>query len=266
MQKLFMTLLAATLVFAAKMPSEAGESSCGCQSSKSTEPCCVDPCECCKAKMKVGKRATCVCDPDCYCCESETKKVEVEKHCYNVCAEPVCVPPFRWPWECRKDKCGKGCCSDGGCDTCCGDTCCGGCEGCGCCGTGSCGCSKGFSLFGCLKCGKVRCINVLEKEKYKCEECVTEWKTVKKGCCGCCGKGSGCGCASGCCNGCCEEPACGCDESCCADGCCAATDQPADVVPASAEEPVTDEAAASKEAVTPKEESAVAKFSKWFHR
>lgn len=257
MQKSFLTLMVATLVFATNLPAQAGESSCGCHESKNVEPCCVDPCECCKAKMKVGKRATCVCDPDCYCCESETKKEEVEKHCYNVCAEPVCVPPFRWPWECRKDKCGKGSCCDGGCDTCCGDTCCGGCD-----GSGSCGCSKGFSLFGCLKCGKIRCINVLEKEKYKCDACVTEWKAVKKGCCGCCGKGSGCGCASGCC----EEPACGCDESCCADGCCAATAKSAEVVPASAEEPVTDEAVAPTEAVTPKEESAVAKFSKWFHR
>ncbi|MEQ8208854.1 MAG: hypothetical protein RH917_03410 [Lacipirellulaceae bacterium] len=260
MQEISLALLVATLLFATNLPAQAGESSCGCE-----EPCCVDPCECCKAKAKVGKRATCVCDPDCYKCESETKKEEVEKHCYNVCAEPVCVPPWRWPWECRKDKCGKKCCDEGccdaDCDTCCGDTCCGG----GCDGCSSCGCSSGFSLFG-LKCGKVRCINVLEKEKYKCEECVTKWKAVKKGCCGCCGKGSGCGCASGCCDGCCEEPACGCDDACCEGGCCAATAKAADVVTASAEETVTEETEQAPKKATPKKESAVAKFSKWFHR
>jgi hypothetical protein len=78
---------------------------------------------------------------------------EVEKKCWNVKCEPVCIPKFRWPWECW----GK---SKGGCDsdTCCGDSCCGEC----------CNCAP-------PKCGKVKTVKVLKQHKYTCKECGYEW-------------------------------------------------------------------------------------------
>jgi len=180
----------------------AAEPSCGCQ-----EPCCADPNACCQAKLKVGKRATRVCDPDCYECRSDTKQEEVEKHCYNVCAEPICIPKFRWPWECCKKKSRDGCdCGD--CDSCCSD------DSCTCCTT--------------AKCGKIRCINKLEKEKYKCDACVTKWKAVRKGC------------------------AC-CDGGCCGNGCCAETSKASDVVTVSAEEAIAKKAVAEQAEAEPTE-------------
>ncbi|QDS96775.1 hypothetical protein HG15A2_00330 [Adhaeretor mobilis] len=199
--------------------------SCGCAAATcgcATEPCRVDPCKCHKARMKVAKCATCVCDPDCYQCESEIKKEEVEKHCYNVCAEPVCIPKFRWPWECCKKSCQSSCC----------DSCCGGCDCTACC-DGNCTNKH---------CGKIRCVNNLEKEKYTCDVCVTEWKAVRKSC--------------GCCNG------GGCDG--CSDGCCALNGKASNVATASAEEPVAKDRHGSTDEAG--QESPLARLTRWLRR
>ena len=79
---------------------------------------------------------------------------EAEKKCWNVKCDFVCVPRFRWPWECR-DK------SKGSCDASCG------CAEDSCCGESCCNCPA--------KCGRVRTVNVLEEHKYTCKECGYEW-------------------------------------------------------------------------------------------
>jgi len=69
-------------------------------------------------------------------------------------------------------------------------------------------CIPGYKLpwqsCGTPRCGRVRCINVLEKHEYKCEKCGYEWevkmvRTGKKQCCNrrsnCC---PDCGTSSGC--------------------------------------------------------------------
>ncbi len=93
----------------------------------------------------------CCCEP--VCCP-RCVVGEVEKRCWNVKCKNVCIPRFRWPWECR-DKSSGGCDADCGCaeDTCCGD--------------GRCGTPP--------KCGRVRTVNTLEQHKYTCKECGYEW-------------------------------------------------------------------------------------------
>ncbi|MCO6459211.1 MAG: hypothetical protein J5I93_28210, partial [Pirellulaceae bacterium] len=45
----------------------------------------------------------CVCDVQCpqcqHVCKFEFDKDTVDKHCWKVKIEPVCVPPIKWPWE-----------------------------------------------------------------------------------------------------------------------------------------------------------------------
>ncbi|MAT71871.1 MAG: hypothetical protein CMJ58_20400 [Planctomycetaceae bacterium] len=96
------------------------------------------------------------------------------------------------------------------------------------------------------KCGRIRCVNVLGKDSYECEECVTTWEAKRVRCSGC---GSGGGCAGGC----------GCGDSCCGDGCCepgcgccATTDAvapAADIQTVSAELPAAASTAAQQSAV-----------------
>jgi hypothetical protein len=118
--------------------------------------------------------ASCCCEPIC-CPKCVTE--EVEKSCWLVNRQLVCIPSFRWPWECRQ---------------------------------GDCDCGHGVG-DGCAcppKCGRVRCVKVLEEHKYTCQECGYEWE-VKCVC-----DRNGCCCTEGCC------PHCGCDPSC---GACAST-------------------------------------------
>ncbi len=92
------------------------------------------------------------CCTESVCCPVRVE-VEVKKHCWNVKTENVCIPGFRWPWECnskvKKPSCGD--CCDTGCDSC------------------------------APRCGRVRCVNVLEKHEYTCKKCGYEWK-VKSVC------------------------------------------------------------------------------------
>ena len=128
------------------------------------DSCCGGADSCCGGKTVSGKAI---------CCPKRTT-VEVKKHCWNVKNETICIPGFRFQCNWKK-RCKKGC------D--CGDTCC----------TSStdCDCPP--------KCGRVRCIKVLEKHEYTCEQCGYEWevKSVSTG-------------KDRCCGGSCDCPSCGC--------------------------------------------------------
>lgn len=152
--------------------------------------CCDSECDkCCDGGAGCcGKGKSC-CSSSC-CCEAVCcpKRVteEVKKHCWLVKPELVCIPGFRFECNWGKSKCSK----KGGCDRCCDDLCCGD----GCCENGTCCCNDP----GKPTCGRVRCINVLEKHEFKCEECGYEWevKCVRSGKRrSCCGK-RGCNCPS----------------------------------------------------------------------
>lgn len=97
----------------------------------------VKPVACCE-----GESCSSCCEPIC-CPKCFTE--EVEKSCWLVKSELVCIPSFRWPWECRKDGC-------------------------------NCGGEVGDGCACPPKCGRVRCVNVLEEHKYTCEECGYEWE------------------------------------------------------------------------------------------
>lgn len=146
------------------------------------------------------------------CCETVCcpKKVteEVKKHYWEVNTEMVCIPGFRFECNWGKDKCCKsnGCCDSAcGCtdaccsnDNCCSDACCS--------GGNCCGCKPNCEKCPCKDpgkptCGRVRCIKVLEKHDYTCDECGYEWE-VK-----CVRSGRG---ASRCGKGGCCCPSCGC--------------------------------------------------------
>lgn len=137
--------------------------------------------DCCGNKGCCSK-GNCCCEAVC-CPKCVTE--EVKKHCWKVKPELVCIPGFRFSWSCLENRCKKGCCDD-----CCGDDCC---------STGKCcDCAP-------PRCGRVRCINVLEKHEYTCEECGCEWEVkcvrTNKGRCS-----SGCRC-----------PSCGHKNDCCAE-------------------------------------------------
>lgn len=165
------------------------------------------------------------CGNGCCCrevCVASVEKEKVEKHCWKVECDKICIPKVVCPWgeggsgltlfSWMKKQCGSTCCGD----ACCGDACCDTACCCGSCCNGSC-CSGGC----CLKprCGKVRCVRDLKKETYECDKCVCKWEIKRlPPCCGdgCCGCGCGCGCGDPCCS----DPCCG--DSCCADPCCGA--------------------------------------------
>ena len=122
----------------------------------------ISPAACAKCR----RNNDCCCGSNCCqeCCEAVCcpKRVteEVKKHCWKVNPELVCVPGFRLPWVCGDKS-----------RVLCGDECCGYCQEC---------CEP--------QCGRIRCVNVLEKHEYTCEECGWEWevKCIRsaRGCCG----------------------------------------------------------------------------------
>ena len=121
------------------------------------------------------------CCGEAVCCPKRVTE-EVKKHCWIVKPELICIPGFRFQCNWRSHR------SNVPCDDCC--TTDNGCR--------DCAPPKG---------GRVRCINVLEKHEYTCEECGYEWEVkcvrTRKGCCR--GKEDcrcpSCGCKSGCCAG-----------------------------------------------------------------
>ena len=78
-------------------------------------------------------------------CVTYAKPGTVEKHCWNVECEEVCIPAIRWPWQCRgwgeHARCDAEACADG-CST--------------------------------IACGKVRVVRRLKKETYEEDACVYE--------------------------------------------------------------------------------------------
>ena len=153
----------------------------------------VKPAGCCDAGGDAGCGRGQGCCGSSQCCKAVCcpKKVtnEVKKHYWLVKPEMVCIPGFRFEcnWGKRRGSQKGGCCKDTCCES---DTCCSGDK---CCANDP----------GKPTCGRVRCINVLEKHEYKCDECGYQWevKCVRKGGRGsCCGKGDcccpSCGCAA----------------------------------------------------------------------
>jgi len=93
----------------------------------------------------VDSRARDSCDRcETICCPKRVEG-EVKKHCWKVESKLVCIPSFRWPWQLRAPRspdCGDGC---------------------------DCGVEGS-------RCGKVRCVNVLEKHEFTCKKCSYEWE------------------------------------------------------------------------------------------
>lgn len=87
-------------------------------------------------------RATAMCFP-----KRVTK--DVEETCWKVKQELICIPSFQFNFSWCKKKQAKGNCDEG---------------------------QTRHSSAGTATCGRVRCINVLEKHKYTCQECGYEWE------------------------------------------------------------------------------------------
>ncbi len=158
-----------------------------------TGDCCGDQC---RSGGSAGKNCCCCKAVCCPRCVTE----EVKNHCWLVKSKLVCIPRFQFNLFCdHKSK---------------DDACCG----------GGCACQK-CSQCAAAPCGRVRCINVLEKHEYKCEKCGYEWdvKCVRTG------------------NKCCRGKRCSCPS--CGKGCgqCAELDPPANEIALAAAEqlPVT---------------------------
>lgn len=171
----------------------------GCCEVGCCEETCSDP-SCCAPEC--GDTGCCDCcgESGCCCgrdvCVATVEKEKVEKHCWKVECEKICVPKVVCPWgeggsgltlfswmkkKSCNSKCGDACCSDACCD--CGKGCCNG--GCDCC------CVK-------PRCGKVKCVRDIKKEKYECEECVCKWEVRRLPCCDCGGCAGACDCGSTC--------------------------------------------------------------------
>lgn len=122
------------------------------------------------------------CGKCCCCCKAvccpKCVTEEVKKHCWLVKSELVCIPRFQFNLFANFCKYGNNDCGD-------------------CCSNGCCRCTS-------PSCGRVRCINVLEKHEYTCKECGYEWdvKCVRTGGVRCCGER--CSCPS--CGCVCERP------------------------------------------------------------
>jgi hypothetical protein len=82
---------------------------------------------------RCGKRH---CECELVCCPQRVTETE-KKSFWKVTCENVCIPGFRFPWECSTGKC---CCRE--------------------------------LLF----CGRVRTVNVLEEEEIECETCGYKWE------------------------------------------------------------------------------------------
>ena len=187
-----------------------------CEPACACEPdCCCEPdCGCESGCCGSGCCGAC-CDGCRDCCVASAERVKVEKHCWCVECEKICVPKVVCPWAeggsgltlfnwFKKNR-GCGCCVD----SCCAGVCCrcsDCCGGGGCCSGGCCCCKP--------RCGKVKCVRDLVKKTYECDACEYKWKIRRLPPC----------CCEGCCSGgCCGEACC---DPCCADPCCGASAKP----------------------------------------
>jgi hypothetical protein len=87
------------------------------------------------ACSRCGKRQ---CECELVCCPQIVTETE-KKPFWKVTCEHVCIPGFRFPWECCKDQ--NGCCC------------------------------REF-----LICGAVRTVNVLEQDEIECKTCGYKWE------------------------------------------------------------------------------------------
>ncbi|QDT15714.1 hypothetical protein [Alienimonas californiensis] len=129
-----------------------------------------------------------------YACRVTVESEPIEKECYLIESEAVCVPPIATsPFDCVRDLfCGKkshgrGCGADG-CTT-------AGCDGC---GPHACGARKAGWLANLCNHGRgcgggIRCVNTLDVHEYECgERCVCKWSAVPVGACrDACGRAAG---------------------------------------------------------------------------
>lgn len=76
-----------------------------CGSAEAASDCAAGKCcgpKCCQCRCVV------YCEPDDYVCCRKTEKETIEKECFTVECEAVCIPKFRLPWECcSQGKCGR---------------------------------------------------------------------------------------------------------------------------------------------------------------
>jgi hypothetical protein len=131
-----------------------------------------------------------LCCPECqHCCQLEAEMGDVEKKCFEVETEVICIPRVVFPWQVGK-RCFPFCKKNerSSCDSCNGR-----------------GCSN------CVHNGaKTRKIKILKSRKYQCPQCEYAWSTVEKPC------GSSCG-PAGCCDSGCDSGLGGTDPSAAAD-------------------------------------------------
>ena len=132
-------------------------------------------------------------------CVGKAERVDVEKHCWKIECEDICVPAVRFPWEhggskltlftlfnCKKG-CGKTRCRDSRCD--------------GNCAAAPCvGCADGCTSCVPPKCGLVKKVRDLKKESYKVKECEYSLSAGDNNGNG--GNGAGCDCAGAGCDSC----------------------------------------------------------------
>ena len=109
------------------------------------------------------------CCPECkHACKLDVEEIEVEKKCFEVESEVICIPRVVFPWQRKSVRRACDSCDGRGCNTC---------------------CHKG---------AKTRKVKILSSRKYKCPKCEYTWSAEKKPCGPCGGGGCSTGCSTGC--------------------------------------------------------------------
>ena len=123
------------------------------------------------------RRSSCDCRQKVVCpqcdCVATIEEATIEKHCYEVEREQICIPKVRIPWCCLLNSCKRkaACCDKANCSE--------------------------------TRCGTMRTVRVLKKETYECPACECKWTPVCSGrTCRDCASGCDSGCVSGCDGGC----------------------------------------------------------------
>lgn len=135
--------------------------------------------------------STCDCNGCCEACCATMEEVIEEGSCWKVRCEKICVPAIRLPWEpggsgltlfnclrnyLKGNDCSTACAECGATADCCDQ----------CCARDVCReCAP-------RKCGCVRCVRVLEKEKYEVTKCQCKWEIQCLPTCGDCGTDACC--------------------------------------------------------------------------
>lgn len=149
---------------------------------------CSAPASCCRAPQ-CQTAGRCCGGPKCV---GKAEMVDVEKHCWKVECEEICIPAVRFPWErggskltlCSLFNCKKGCGKSGCCDS--------GCDG-GCAAAPTCGCDGDCAKCLPAKCGFVRTVRHLKKESVAVQACKYSMEVGDKKPSGECCDGRNCG-------------------------------------------------------------------------